>query len=88
MDNQPAKEELAYEGAAEGDIVDGGGYVGREAAGCGYAIHMIVNSTEQLGHERNAKEVVGIGKKAHASDYYGSNVVQLLLSHVENVQNL
>ncbi|CAL9046609.1 unnamed protein product [Musa banksii] len=85
---EPPEEELAGEGAAEGDAVHGRGHVGRERAGGGRAGVKVVYAAEELGDEGDAEEVVGVGEEAHAGDDDGREMVPLRLGDVESVEHL
>lgn len=82
------KEELAREGATEGNAIDSRGDIG----GWGFeglrVISVVVDATKELGDEGDAKEVVGVGEEAHANDHDGHEVVPLHLCHVQSIQHL
>ncbi|BAS87999.1 Os04g0186450, partial [Oryza sativa Japonica Group] len=85
---EPTEEELAGEGAAEGDAIDGGGDVGREGAGALGRRVEVVDAAEQLGDEGDGEEVVGVGEEPHAGDHDRREMVPLRLRRVERVQHL
>jgi hypothetical protein len=49
---------------------------------------VVVDAAEELGHEGDAEEVVGVGEEAHAGDHDGGEVVPLRLGGVERGEHL
>jgi len=85
---EPSEEELSGERAAERDARHGGRHVGREAAGLLGGGVGVVDAAEELGHERDAEEVVCVGEESHAGDDDRHEMVPLRLGLVECGQHV
>lgn len=84
--SEPTEEELASEGTAEGDAINGGSNIGRECSGFLGAINVVVYAAKELGDKRNAEEIVSICKKTHTRDYNRCEMVHLRFGRVQSVQ--
>lgn len=82
---EPAEEELAGKGAAEGDAVDGGSDVGREGAGFGGIWNMVIDSAEEFSDDGDTEEIVSVGEETHSSDDDCSEMVPLGFCKIECV---
>ena len=74
---EPAEEELAGEGTAEGDTIDSSRDIGGQGPGLERGRVSVVDAAEQLRDERDAEEIIGICEEAHPSNQNCCEMVPL-----------
>jgi hypothetical protein len=85
---QPSEEELAEEGADEGDAVERGVHAGGQDAGLLGGGVVVVEPAQQFGDDGDAEEIIGVGEEAHTRDHNGGEMVPLRLRHIQRRQHL